>query len=84
MRMTSKSKMFLVLLVFGLLSAQDSVKVSIPALDKEIREREQAQISLQNDIQGLQNKAIYLQGAIDMLKLKRDEYKAQADTTGKK
>lgn len=54
------------------------MKVSLPALDKEIKLREQQWNKAVQEIEDAKLKAAYLQGALDMLKLKRSEF---SDTT---
>lgn len=72
--MTSKSKLFFLLFVFSSLFAQDTVKVSLPVLNQEIAMREQQWNKAIQEIEEARLRAAYLQGALDMLKQKRDDF----------
>lgn len=67
-------KLFFIVVFFGLLQAQDSVKISLPVLDKEIQLREQQWNKAVQEIDEAKLRAAYLQGALDMLKQKRDDF----------
>ena len=67
-------KLLFVVMFFGFLSAQDSIKVSLTALDREILFREQEQQKFLQKMDADRIKYNYMQGAIDMLKLKRAEW----------
>ena len=77
-----KRLFFPILFLFfsGVCLAQDSVKVSIPALDAEIQQIEQNALTLSKQIDEAQKQLYYLQVAADILKIKRQQWTAKSDS----
>jgi hypothetical protein len=60
--------------------SQDTAKVSLSGMDQQIAQRTQGLQTLMQQIEQAKQDAVYLQGALDMLKDQRRTYTPKPDT----